>query len=375
MNTPIHRTRTPVKRRNAQYYLLFTVMSFAASVVVTRLFLGLTGYPQLGNSELHIAHVLWGGLLLFVAAILPLIFANRWVYVLSAVLNGVGVGLFIDEVGKFITRNNDYFTPFAAPIIYAFFLITVLLYLQVRRPPSQNPRAELYRVFDMMQEMLDHDLDEQEREDLETRLRLVAKADNHPDLARLANVLLDFLSSDKVYLAPDVPTLWEQWLARAQAFEGRWIGPRRLKTILVSGFGVFGVVALAEPIIVLFTAFSPAGLEQLASEWITGGQITSPVSLQWFLVGLALQGLVGVLLLSGSILLFTGKERRGIRLGYFGLLLSLTSVNLLTFYFAQFGNLALAIVQFGLLLALIQYRRRYLTLPRMDKVVTTLELS
>jgi hypothetical protein len=24
-----------------------------------------TGYPQIGNSTLHIAHVLWGGLLLF----------------------------------------------------------------------------------------------------------------------------------------------------------------------------------------------------------------------------------------------------------------------------------------------------------------------
>src|SRR4051812_2558514 len=110
MITPIHRTRSPVKRRNAQYYLLITVMSFAGSVVMTRLFLGLTGYPQLGNSELHIAHVLWGGLLLFIASILPLIFANRWVYFVSAVLNGIGVGLFIDEVGKFITRSNDYFS-------------------------------------------------------------------------------------------------------------------------------------------------------------------------------------------------------------------------------------------------------------------------
>jgi hypothetical protein len=375
MNSPIHRTRAPVKRQNAQYYLLITVMSFAGSVVVTRLFLGLTGYPQLGNSELHIAHVLWGGLLLFVSAILPLIFANRWAFFGSAVLNGMGVGLFIDEVGKFITRSNDYFTPFAAPIIYAFFLITVLVYVQVRRPPSQNPRAELYRAFDMLQEMLDHDLDEQERADLEARLRLVAKMDAAPDLSRLANVLLDFLSADALYLAPDVPTIWERWLARAQAFEARWIGPRRLKTILVAGLGVFGVVALAEPVLVLFSAVSPSGLEELASQWVTGGQVKSMVSLQWFLIGLALQGLVGIMLLAASALLFTGKERRGIRLGYFGLLLSLTSVNLLTFYFAQFGNLLLAIVQFGLLLFLLQYRRRYLVLPPLEKVVNTLQLG
>ena len=35
------------------------------TVAVTRVYLELTGYPQIGNAELHIAHALWGGLLLF----------------------------------------------------------------------------------------------------------------------------------------------------------------------------------------------------------------------------------------------------------------------------------------------------------------------
>ncbi len=361
MNSPVHRTRTPVKRRNAQYYLLITLVSFAASVVLTRLYLGLTGFPKMGSGEFHIAHVLWGGLLLFIASILPLILANRWVFVASAILNGVGVGLFIDEVGKFITQNNDYFSPLAAPIIYAFFLITVLIYVQVRRPPSENPRAEMYRAFDMLQEMLDHDLDEQECEELEKRLSYVANQGSYPDLATLASTLLGLLSSKTLYLAPDTPSLWEQWLAKARAFESRWIGRRRLKVILVSGFGVFGFVALVEPLIVLFTVLSPAiRLEDIATQWVAVGQVRSATSLQWFLIGLVLQGLVGLLLVAGAVLLLRGQDRRGLRLGYFGLLFSLTSVNLLTLYFDQFGNLALATVQFVLLLAAIEYRRHYL---------------
>jgi hypothetical protein len=148
MESSIGHIRKAVKREDAEQYLVIALLSFAASVILIRLFLELTGYPQVGNSELHIAHVLWGGLLLFVASLLPLVFANRWVYKVGALLAGVGVGLFIDEVGKFITQSNNYFYPAAAPIIYAFFLLTVLVYLQVRRPRARDAGAELCRALD-----------------------------------------------------------------------------------------------------------------------------------------------------------------------------------------------------------------------------------
>jgi hypothetical protein len=40
-----------------------------------------------------------------------------------------------------------------------------------------------------------------------------------------------------------------------------------------------------------------------------------------------------LLLLSAAILMISGRERLGSVFGYFGLLLSLTAVNLLVFYF------------------------------------------
>jgi len=84
--------RTPIRRINAEKYILITLLSFAASVSLTRLFLFLTGYPQIGRSELHIKHLLWGGLLLFVVVLLILIYANRWILDLSAFLAGSGIG-------------------------------------------------------------------------------------------------------------------------------------------------------------------------------------------------------------------------------------------------------------------------------------------
>ena len=81
-----------VRRNHADVYLLTSLVAFAATVIVTRVFLELSGYPQIGNDVLHIAHALWGGLLLFVAALLPLALANRWANQASALLGGVGAG-------------------------------------------------------------------------------------------------------------------------------------------------------------------------------------------------------------------------------------------------------------------------------------------
>jgi hypothetical protein len=50
-------------------------------------------------------------------------------------------------------------------------LLTVLFYLQVRRPSAHNARTELYQALDTFQEVLDHDLNAHERGDLDARLQ------------------------------------------------------------------------------------------------------------------------------------------------------------------------------------------------------------
>src|SRR4030043_922736 len=121
-----------VQRENATRYMLISLLSSVATVTIVRSFLALTGYPQIGSSTLHIAHVLWGGLILYIAAILPLIYLNPRLHIIGAVLSGVGVGLFFDDVGKFITREYDYFFPAAAPIMYVFFLFLIILVIMIR---------------------------------------------------------------------------------------------------------------------------------------------------------------------------------------------------------------------------------------------------
>lgn len=355
--------RQPVKRQGAEQYLLITLLSFAFSVTLTRLFLELTGYPQIRSGEFHIAHVLWGGLFLFIASLLPLIYANRWVYTIDACLAGIGVGLFIDEVGKFISTRMDYHFPLAAPVVYAFFLLTVLLYFRVRRLRVQGPRAELYQSFDAMEEILEHDLDPRERDELEKRLQYVAGQEQNPELARLAKVLLDFLCCDSLVLANRRAPWIETWLERWRKFEERWATRMRVKAVLAGGLLAVGLVAMMNILVALPIGPATNSMEKLMTRLVAGGQLSGPGSLFWFLANIALETTVGMMLLIAAGLFIANRDRLGVLFGYWSLLLSLTVVDLLTFYFDQFSAIITASVQFAILLLVLYYRQKYLLKP------------
>ena len=366
------RFRSPVKRAGAERYQLITLISFAASVVLTRIYLELTGFPQIGNGILHIAHVLWGGLLLFVAALLPPLIANRWVYKLSALLSGIGVGLFIDEVGKFITANNNYFFPFAAPIIYAFFMITVTVYIQVRRPSRHDSRAELYHALDEVMELIENDLDAQEKTELETRLRRVIAEASYPEHARLAEALLAVINSDTLEVIEHHSGAIQRLLTRLAVLETRLLTEIRYRWLLVLGLTVAGVGLLIEVIVYASALISPDILNSLVVTLLGDHRVTGPTSLVWFIILIVLSGLVGAMLLAGSALMFIGRRRVGSEIGYLGVIVELTTVSLLLFYFNQFAAVGTTLWEFALLIGLTRYRLIYLGVGSQINVLSNL---
>jgi len=336
--------RRPVRREGAERYLFITLVSFAGTVIITRWFLSITGFPQIGGGDLHVAHALWGGLALFAAALLPILLAGRFVYLVSAALAGIGMGLFIDEVGKFITAANDYFYPAAAPIIYATFLLSALVWLRARAPEDPDPRSQLLTALELFEESVEGDLQVRERDELRERLASAAERAPATEQRRLAAALLRFVEAGEVRIAPDpvdrLGGLRHAWMGRAD----RWIGGRGVRVVIVASLLAIGVGQL----IALAVLVSDASFDL--------GQLTTRLA-RFELIHLVVEAVAGALILAGAVLVtIDGRHRLGWTLAYFGMLVLVTLADLIGFYLRQFDSLLIVFLHVVLLLAVIASR-------------------
>jgi hypothetical protein len=358
MSQVVSRIWKPVRRKGAERYIQVMILSFAASVSLTRLILELTDYPQLGNQTYHIAHVLYGGLLLFAAGILPLLYANRWVFTWSSILSGTGVGLFIDEVGKFITRNNNYFFPMAAPIIYAFFLLTVMIYIRVRRESKLDARGELYIVLETLSEVLDHSLEADELQEMKARLLEIKKKTDNVNYLKLSDGLNEFVESDALVLLPDSENFFDKLIDNWTIFERTYLSPRRVKAFLIISLFILGLPSAYRFMSFARVAGVPsmreAFLENIVSELPAG----SNYSTTWVMVQVVMDGVTGLVFGLSALLLFIGRERWGVELGSIALIVALVAVNLVLFYIEQFSTIFVAGFEYLVLQGLYYYQRK-----------------
>ena len=354
----VRKTRAAVKLPFAETYVLISLTAFGLTVVVTRVFLILTGYPQVGNSVLHIAHALWGGLLLFAAALIPLIFANRWAITTSSVLSGIGVGLFIDEVGKFITQKNDYFYAPAAPIIYSALLLVTLLFLSLRRKRQESPRASMYRALSGLREVLDNDLDPVERDRLMSELASGQTA-AEPHVKLLAKQLTAYLQDSSIPLSDYRPGIWSRAKQRVRRVAEK-PGRKNHSRVIMAAITIVGVQTIFMVCILLWAWLSPAiASAVLSTILVEASELTTQRPI-WLFVRLALQLIVGVVYLLSLMRFVQRREEAGLDYAIFASMLSLTAVHLLTFYLNQFGSLTALFSNFALLLLLQSYRSWYL---------------
>ncbi len=260
--------------RSADAELLDTfLVSAIATVVIIRIFLEATGYPQLGGGGLHIAHVLWGGLGMLVAIVLLLIYLSPITRLAAAVVGGAGFGGFVDELGKFVTSDNDYFFRPTAAILYALFVILFLATREIRRFRGLSPEENLVNAVETAEKLAMGSLTADERD---RALQFLAASDQaHPLVAPLrASFLAAGLAptsfgrlrwvgsaGGRTYAAI-VSSRWFQWILAA--------------IFMVTGLG-FVLTTIATVALLGGAFFGIADAQAALDEATSGGTIASVI--------------------------------------------------------------------------------------------------
>lgn len=322
--------RVLVRNFEAVDHLETVLVAAVTSVLAIRLFLHLAGYPQIGGRTLHIAHVLWGGLLMLAALLLLLGTLGRASRRLAAIIGGIGFGAFVDEIGKFLTRDNDYFYQPAVAVIYVVFVLIFLAVRGLHRGSAYSSQENLLNALRETEEFALHDLDPEEKE---RALRLLAESDpGHPLVSALRSALH---SAEPVAPGPTSPlAVARGWIRGGYRAVTRFPG---FDAALVLFFVGQLVVKLAyAALLILFVGL---GWRQIL-DWSVVGRLAARLEV---LSGLELaqfgaSGLAGAFVLLGVVWIRRSRLA-AYRMFERAMLVSILLVQPLTFYVEQFAAL------------------------------------
>jgi hypothetical protein len=227
--------------------------------------LAATGWPQLGGGKIHFAHLLWGGLGMLIALILFMSMEGRLWKVLATFAAGIGFGLFIDELGKFITSDNDYFFKPTIAIIYVVFVVLLLVARAMSHNVAVSQESALVNAFDLAKEAVIRDMDETERADA---LAMLDRCDQTDPIVEQLTAMVRGMTE----VPRSAPGSYLRLKARLDHFvrslsENRWF-----RFLVVGWYVALALVALAYPFVAgtSFSALDFAQKGQLLSALVTG---------------------------------------------------------------------------------------------------------
>jgi hypothetical protein len=92
-----------------------------------------------------------------------LFFLSRRIEWWAALFGGIGFGTFIDEVGKFVTQDNDYFFQPAVAIMYVIFILIYMAVHTIQSGWVYTKKEYLVNAVDSLKDLALRDLDEEEK--------------------------------------------------------------------------------------------------------------------------------------------------------------------------------------------------------------------
>jgi hypothetical protein len=302
-------------------FLVAAVTSFLA----IRSFLTLTGFPKVGSGELHIAHMLWGGLLMLASIMVVLSYLGRTVQRGAAIVAGLGFGTFIDEIGKFLTSDNDYFFRPAVALIYVAFVSVFLVARALEGRRELTEQEAIGNAFELLDGTLDGAIEPHARLAIE---RLLDQAPSYAELGAALRAYLATVPTHPETGPRPVSVRLAQLYERVTALP--WFEPA-----LAAGMIAYAVLATISSLVLLLT---PAGSGRSDSIDVAA-------------LGQAVSTLIGALLIGLGALALGESRANAYRWFARGLLVWILVTQVFIFYRSQLagiGGLAIDLLAYAL---------------------------
>jgi hypothetical protein len=308
-----------IRDLNADSFLDNFFISAVSAVLLIRFFLHLTNYPRIGGESLHVAHVLWGGLIMLIALIMLLLFINRSIKYTASIIGGFGFGTFIDELGKFITSDNNYLYEPTVALIYVVFILLYLSFEALAKLQNVTQKEYLINALEMIKEAVEKNMDEEEKKQVQSFLEKSDKKD------LTTQTLLKILEK-----TPSVPVS-TSWLSRTRHFVNE-----TYQVFLRTRWFLRAVLAIFI-------------IKSLISFFSSGGVIVNKSTLS-FTDQIEMFSVLtsGVLVLIGVITIYRSRLS-SYRYFKYSLLISIFLTQFFTFYRDQFSALSDLIVNLSIL--------------------------
>jgi uncharacterized membrane protein len=243
------------------------LVSAAVCVLCIRAVLSATNYPQIAGGGLHVAHMLFGGIGMAAALVLMMVSLTEPAIYFAAVIGGIGFGAFIDEIGKFLTSDNDYFYRPAVAVMYMTFVAIYIAARSIERRTRPSQAAYLANALDLAKEAVAGNLDEEEARRAREYL---ARCDQADPVVASVGTILDRIGTAHAH----APGVLAKSKNRVRSLYRGVMRRRWFTTLVVSAFVATGLVAFVQGIVVLVgkrrSELSFAGWGELVSDLAIG---------------------------------------------------------------------------------------------------------
>lgn len=186
------------------------------------------------------------------AIVILLSFLGIYIRQIAAVLGGIGFGTFIDELGKFITSDNNYFFQPTVAILYFLFLFLFIAFRYLERHREMSEKEYLMNALELLGEGVQNDMDAEEKK---TFLSFLKNANVTSTHAKITKHLIA-LSDDLEEVQSSESGIVKKFLIQSQTQFNRFVQSPLMGGIILGFFIINALLYILSVVLIALAIFT-----------------------------------------------------------------------------------------------------------------------